>query len=151
MITKVLGVNSIHKSENIAEKLLENLREGLCLENSGRGIEERDNVIEEGGRKQRREICKEVPVQYPVLQRGESLGEPCWSSLSRCEGTNQIVSSPKERMAGDKRKQWTMLFESLMKREKERERGGNSLREESGLLDSNTVHKGPCIAPEGRG
>lgn len=40
MITKALGVNNIHKSENIAEKLLENLREGLCLENNSvRGIE----------------------------------------------------------------------------------------------------------------
>lgn len=85
-------------------------------------MRERDSEIEEGGRRQRREICKEVPVQYPVLQRGESLGQPCWSSLSRGEGTNQIVSRPKERMAGDKSKQWTMLFESLMKRGKERER-----------------------------
>lgn len=93
----------------------------------GGALRERDNDIEEGGRRQRREICKEVPVQYPVLQRGESLGEPCWS---RGEGKDQIVSSPKERMAGDKRKQWTMLFERLMKRGKERERGGNSLREE---------------------
>lgn len=44
MITKVLGVNSIHKSENIAEKLLENLREGLCLENSGRGLK-KDSLL----------------------------------------------------------------------------------------------------------
>lgn len=62
MITKAQGVNSIPNSESVDEKQLENLREGLCFENSERGIEG-NNEIKEVGRKQRREIFKEVTVQ----------------------------------------------------------------------------------------
>lgn len=62
LITNAQGVNSIHSSESIDKKQLENLREGLCLENSERGIEG-NNEIEEVGRKQSRETFKEVTVQ----------------------------------------------------------------------------------------